>query len=307
MTLHLEYTSRVCREALEGLYHELYFKPVHFKGLAKRSPRSMLDAAIARLADPRSFDPSSSMDLFDAALVEALGCVLHSSPDLLARWQRVESSVNARIRALFGFLGPDLTAQALLSLSPDFRPIAQLQSHRANRPLGPKRADGKVGQPDVWLRDRLASVSVEIKIRGGVSSAQYSAEQHLKYLRLAYELRRQNPFLRTYHVLLAPVASANVVSKATIWLASPPTHGSRLRTVYGGFVPCLGTKRAKELSELGGSEWLRQEEATTPTIAIDLSQFLHTSERLLQNTGRPAGVPLQLLARIREYGLGPAA
>lgn len=293
---------------LRGLIHELYFKSSHFYGLSRQYTRQMHDADLAAADDPTTItlggEDGNGMvtKLLDrvAGLLPQAG-TQDGRRDILDRWESAESTINARIKIACCLLGPEGLSEVLTACLPGLGSIPPLRVVSSRRPVGEKRADSRVGQPDLLLRGGTASVSVEMKTRGGYSFARYDAQQHIKYLRLAEELRaRAVGRLHTQHFLLAPLGHGTLVARQHHWLRTPLEDGQMLEPNPEGMMACLSHKRRQEVEKLGGAEWISRSLSLLPTHALDMARFLEAARpRPVDSSRRASELARQLiLARI---------
>jgi hypothetical protein len=196
---------------------------------------------------------------------------------LLDRWQRAESTINGRLRAILSLLKPAERGVLLGGLSPALGDLPALGLAFRGNPLGGKRADGRFGQPDLVLMADSVLVSGEMKVRGGPAREKYNADQHFKYLRLASEFCLSAPTpTRCYHLIIAPLGGSRIISRPGAWLLTPVSDGRPLEISASGMIATLSDPKRKHLDALGGLGWLERMLATVTTVPLDLPRILRT-------------------------------
>ena len=295
------------RAALKGLVHELYFKCTHFPGLKGYSPRSAHDLAMQQLDEAGAVVVSAAQDPVTSLLHTAHSRIppTKTSRDLLQRWECAESTLNARVRIIFGLLGRHGASALLSDLHPIFKDLPPLSVSPGRNPLGGRRADRRIGQPDLVLQTAEAAVTIEMKVRGSQARAKYDHEQHLKYLRLAAELHANaRGRFRSAHVLLAPLNSGRVVQTPSAWLRGPILDGAFLEIDAVHMLDRLSTRRSREVVNLGGIAWLERWAREMPTVVVELKRFLQAAAEAACGTEGICGPAIrQQVEYIRQFGV----
>jgi hypothetical protein len=293
------------RAAMQGLVHELYFKRTHFPGLDRHISRATHDAEHGRCVDPDWDVFTAADDPFTMLLAGAAESV-RPTPNIMAhdvlldRWQRAESTINARLRAILAILTPVERAAVLRAMSPALLDLPALDLAFGGNPLGGKRADARFGQPDLVLKTATVLVSGEMKVRGGPARAKYNADQHFKYLRLASEFCiSAPPPARCYHLVIAPLGGSRIISRPDSWLRSPVMDGVLLEIDASGMLATLSNQKRKRLEALGGLGWLERMLDTTTTVPMDLPRMLRT----IQTSSYAAGPRRSVLERQIDLAL----
>jgi hypothetical protein len=210
---------------------------------------------------------------------------------LLDRWERAESTINARVRAILSLLTPAERAALLGTLSCALTGLPGLGLAFGGNPLGGKRADRRFGQPDLVLKADTVLVSGEMKVRGGPAREKYNADQHFKYLRLASEFCLSAPTpSRCYHLVLAPLSGSRIISRPDAWLRNQVLDGEPSDICASGMLTLLSTDKRRRLEELGGLPWLERMLATVVTVPIDLPRALHTIHATTHASGQRRSV-----------------
>ncbi|MBK5260440.1 MAG: hypothetical protein JJE51_12685 [Thermoanaerobaculia bacterium] len=296
------YEATMLRAALRSLANEVYFKSTHFAGLKKEGLREWYDLASQRLSKPDAVAIGGPSDPF-VNLLKELADLSDASPDLLQQWQRVESTLNARVRAIFGLLGAEGSTNVLGQVSEILRKLPALSVRSGRSAIDGKRSDARLGQPDVVLESHAAIVTIEMKVRGG-SSARYGPEQHLKYLRIAAEREAQaSDAFQSVHLFLAPLQSSDLVSNRSGWLRGAPEDGRPLDVDLVRMFGALPAKRQEQVNCLGGMNWLLQRAARTPTLALDLQRFLRGVEDYKPGDESCATEIHRQVEAVRHYGI----
>lgn len=302
--------TAVLRLALQDFAHELHYKSTHFKGLKKHYTRAAMDGDISRFAADPAIRVGVPTDPFSGHLYGILATLPDSLTELegvemLDRWERAETTINCRLKALIGCVGPEATGRLMAALLPALGVLPPLTLHAGRRPVGTKRSDGRLGQPDLILRHPSMMLSVEMKVRGGRASAKYDAQQHFKYLRLGAEVREEaggNGF-RTVHILLAPLAGGVIAKRAARWLDGPVADRSALCCLPDGLIDLLSAERKAQAAALGGERWVDEAQQAMPMHCLELARFLDAAD-LLTTGSAPEQVELRRqIEAVRRYGL----
>jgi hypothetical protein len=268
---------------MAGLVHELYFKKPHYRLEKSQLTRDIHDRLVSRLQKPGwlSADSDPISALFAEIYEDAIGEPAATGKHVIDTWERAESTINARIRAVCCLLGPRLLSTAIAKAVPDWAPIPALSLTSMKVYFPGKRVDSRFGQPDLLLAGERALILLEMKVRGGSAQAKYTADQFLKYLRLANEARqRHSSEVRTLHILTAPDDGGTVISSARRWLKEPPSIGKNLQIDIGGLLAALPSKRQAQVMERGGADWLAELESQMPCRFIDLRALVNVMGRL---------------------------
>ncbi len=302
--------TAVLRLALQDFAHELYFKSTHFKGLKKHYERWAMDDDLIRFAKDPDIRVGVVTDPFSDHLRRILATLPNSVTEtewaeILDSWERAETTINCRLKAIIGCVGPEKTALLMTALLPTLGVLPPLTLHAGRRPVGTKRSDARLGQPDLVLRHPSMLLSVEMKVRGGRASAKYDAQQHFKYLRLGAEVREEaggNGF-RTVHILLAPLTGGVIAKRAARWLDGPVADRSALCCFPDGLIDMLSAERKAQAVALGGERWIDEAQQAMPMHCLELARFLDAAD-LLTTGSAPEQVELRRqIEAVRRYGL----
>lgn len=295
---------RTIRAALQALVHELYFKSSHFAGLRGHSPRHLHDTDQQRYEAMPASELLGNSDPITALLEARLARIPGADFDsLVDNWQRAESTLNARVRMVFGLLGPGLPAELAQLLVGAGDALPSLNVVAGQNPIGGKRSDKRFGQPDLVLLGDDTAVTIEMKVRGGKATARYAPLQHCRYLLLGEALRQQMGLKRVHHVLLAPFSTGRIVDRAESWLHSPVEPGSTLVPSFTAMIDALPADLRDELQAQGGESRLATLSAEVPTRLADLGDLLDTIERVISTQHPFARHLADQVAKIRRYGL----
>jgi hypothetical protein len=294
------------RFAMAGLIHELYYKKPHFPGGMKGFTRAEHDAANTALSgipfDSPRYDPISAM-LHRAAQLAVRAGATSTLEQLVETWERSESPLNSRCRALAGLLGPELTGALVGRLIPDLlNPKKLWLADLSSRYEGP-RSDGRFGQPDLLLDGDNCTLLIEMKVRGKKARTYYDVKQLLDYLTLASALRDGGCTHPIIHVVLAPAGANGLFKHASSWLVGNPTEG-RLTVAPCGFVATLEnmTGRRRPIPT-GRIERALKELPLTPVIYVSLERLLSEAEPLLSNLGDWEAAARDQHARLWEFAV----
>lgn len=305
-----DYATASLRAALQDFAHELYFKSRHFTRLNRCYTRAAMDRDSVRFAEDTALRLGGDLDPFSSHLRSVLATLPPPASDTeLARildvWERAETTLNCRVKLIFGCLGSEGTSALITELLPGLGNLPPLTLQTGRRPIGTKRSDGRLGQPDIILRHPSMFLSIEMKVRGGSASAKYDAQQHFKYLRLGAEIRSSalEQRIQTAHMLLAPLSGGGVVSRAKSWLNRSAIDGSALACLPGGFLARLPEKRRAQAAELGGVQWIESAQRAMPMHALDLERFVGFATSHAQGTSAESVELRRQLAAVRKYGL----
>jgi hypothetical protein len=243
-------------------------------------------------------------DPFTSLLAARAGRITGPDPaELVATWERAESTLNARMRVVLGFLGTEMPQVFSELIAGAGVQLPSLRVTAGRNPIGGKRNDKLFGQPDIVLLGETVAVTVEMKVRGGEALAKYDAEQHFKYLRLAEAMEQKFGVGRVHHVLLAPFAGGRVVKNADLWLAGPAEHGTPLALNLAGFRASISLKQHDQAFAEGSEEWIARLEARMPSRAVDLAQFLDEVDRVEWADESVKFECGRQVAALRAYGL----
>ena len=295
---------------LAGLVHELYFKKPHFAGGGAGFSRREHDQILQRLAGSDWPVPDSNTDPVSALLAEVL--ILRrgeispeDTADTLAKWERAESTINARVRAACELCGPVALSESMEAMALDWAPLPPLSVTSMRACLrSEKRADRDFGQPDLLLEGASTLILIEMKVRGGAARAKYTADQFFKYLLLSDQVRRRRCSKpRTLHVLTAPTDEGKVVTRGDVWLTYP-VHGSELRIDISGLLQLLAPRRRAQVIERGGESGLQRLVDQMPCRFVDFRHLLDA----LGSAASPAPALRRELARqldlCKEFSFG---
>ena len=297
------------RFAMADLIHELYFKKPHFPGNKRAFTRVEHDRANAALRVPvtavsLNHDPVSEMLSYAASLALQSGATA-TREELLDTWEKSESPLNARCRALLGLLGPERAATLVRRLLPNLvQPTRLWVADLSSRYEG-KRSDGKFGQPDLLLDGDNCTVLVEMKVRGKKAHACYDPKQLLDYLILAAALRRAGSCAEPIvHIVLAPKLATGLFSQGKRWLSEVPRAGGLLKIDSDGFAGTLRsmTRRRRPIPEERIATAIEQL-PLTPIIYLGLESLLSEVEPLLVHLGAWESMARQQHGRLRALAV----
>lgn len=290
----------------QSLIHELYFKSSHFRGAAGSLTRADHDRMLARVRGrgwlPRDTDPITALLTEISARVHG-GVDAAAVPVTVGQWERAESTVNARLRAVCDLCGPMLTARVFESILPCCSGLPPLATVHLRDYFPGKRVDSLYGQPDMLLAGSGTLVTLEMKVRGARASACYDADQFFKYLRLAVDARaRPGGPKRTYHVLTAPLDGGRVVKQKGGWLRAPLADGQPLTINPLALSTNLRPTRTAWLERQGGCAWLEASIGANPSSFIELSSLIDVFSEFAAQSQNADAIEQQL-ARCRHFGL----
>lgn len=266
------------RGALLSLVHELYFKSSHFRGASGEFSRNDHNSLNERFLGSgwlqAGSDPVSE-------LLREVAVKLHGRSDpsrtdaVVEGWERAESTINARLRALCDLCGPKRTSNVLKALVPAWDDLPPLNAIRLREYFSGKRVDSLYGQPDLLLAGGDSLVTIEMKVRGAKSCATYDADQHFKYLRLSADARRRGGGpARTYHLVTAPLGGQRVAKHPDKWLTAPLADGAAIEFCPEGLASLIRPTRARWLQDQGGAEWLRAAVAAVPARFVEFGRLI---------------------------------
>lgn len=270
------------RSALLSLVHQLYFKSSHFRGASGEFTRRDHDRLNERFLGVGWFQPEPDPV---SELLREVATQLHGSSDplrvnaLVEGWDRAESTINARVRALCDLCGPELTSAVLVQLVPAWGQLPPLQAVRLREYFPGKRVDALYGQPDLLLMADGSLVTIEMKVRGAQACATYDADQHFKYLRLSMDARRRDGGpKRTYHLVTAPTGGGRIAKHPDKWLAAPLVDGAAIECDPQGVAGLVRPTRARWLEKQGRAESLKNAADLVPARFVEFGRLIDAFE-----------------------------
>lgn len=281
----------------------MYFKTSHFKGMHGHSPRELHDADLERLGE-LSWDELANGDPFTTLLKDRAGRIPNGEPtSLVDRWERAESTLNARLRAIVGLAGPVLPVAITKLLTGEDQVLPAMEVAAGRNPIDGKRRDGVFGQPDLVLVGADAAMSMEMKFRGGGAAASYDPSQHAKYLLLAEALRQKYGLQLVHHLLLAPFGDGRIVTRAEKWLQGPVCGGQPIDPIVEGLLAGLSPRQRGLLLADGGMPRVADLTARMPTRAVDLGELLAAFDSMPCTDPAVAGMMRGQVEAVRRYGM----
>jgi hypothetical protein len=163
------------------------------------------------------------------------------------QWERVETTLNARLAIACALLSPETLSQMIENLIPELAPVGPLALARVRNEAIQK---GSQGFADLILKGPMTVILIELKSRGLTSARKYDAEQLVKYLTLAADEMDswEHPTERGFaHVLLRPRGGGGMVHRRAQWFGEPETAGGKMR-IDSGAVRTLAGSRTERVA-----------------------------------------------------------